>query len=167
VRLRSKLAQPHNFTFSYNGATKLLSDVPGGGPFIYYDDRYAVGVRANAVTLRDLLAANPALFTENLARDRSRDAGAVLDDDENVYAAYLQYQGAWGPWNVLVGARLEKTDATYRGVSQVFGIGGSRATDVFQDEAQHAGLHRPIPGQPACRRLLRRQEPVGHAPAVL
>ncbi|MDB5474738.1 MAG: TonB-dependent receptor [Phenylobacterium sp.] len=119
ARLRSKLVQPHNFTYAYTGPTKLLSDFPGGGPFTYYDDKYAVGVRASGADLRNFLAANPALFTEKLATDQARDAGAFLDDNEDVYAAYAQYQGGWGPWSLLAGARLEDTRATYRGLSQV------------------------------------------------
>lgn len=125
ARLRSKLVQPHNLSFSYTGSTKLLSDVAGGGPFIFYDDHYDVGVRASAVDLRNFLAANPSSFTENVAKDRSRDAGAYLNDDENIYAGYVQYQGAWGPVSALAGVRVEHTDATYRGLSQVTDAAGA------------------------------------------
>ncbi|WP_293902730.1 TonB-dependent receptor [Phenylobacterium sp.] len=125
VRLRSKQVQPHNFSFAYTGPAKLLSDFPGGGPFVFYDDNYAVGVRASGVDLRRFLDNNPALFTRKLARDQGRDAGAFLDDDEDVYAGYGQYQGAWGPWSLLAGVRVEATDATYRGLSQVKDAAGA------------------------------------------
>ncbi|MDB5448159.1 MAG: TonB-dependent receptor, partial [Phenylobacterium sp.] len=125
ARVRNKLVQPQNFTYSYTGPTKLLTDFAGGGPFVYYDNSYGVGVRASAVDLRDYLAANPSLFTENVALDQSRNAAAYLNDDENVYAAYLQYQGAWGPWSLLAGLRAENTHATYRGLSQVTDAAGA------------------------------------------
>jgi TonB-dependent receptor len=40
---------------------------------------------------------------------------ASINDNENVYAEYGQYESKWGPWGVLAGVRAEQTRATYRG----------------------------------------------------
>ena len=74
---------------------------------VYYQAHYNIG----QATIYNKLAALP----EGPQVDNPT---AFQDNDENVYAAYGQYSGTFGDLNVVGGLRVERTQATYRAISQ-------------------------------------------------
>jgi len=71
--------------------------------------------------VRDFFLANQGLFAQRTARDLGRNASGFFNDTENVYAGYGRYQGTFGKLNILAGARVEHTSATYRGITTTSG----------------------------------------------
>ena len=130
VRLRDKIDQPLNF--SYAAPATSLTQLQGPGPFNgFYGGRYAIGYSPDAGRLRSVFAGITP--TSNLARN----ASGFFNDTENVYAGYGQYQGSFGQFGILAGVRVERTEATYRGITTTGGTvftpssRTSRYTDVF------------------------------------
>lgn len=113
-RFRDKIDQPNNMTYTGVPATSL-SAVLGGGPYTnYYDGAYNVGYAPNINGVRAILAPLAQVVT---AANAQRNASGFLNDTENVYAGYAQYQGTFGKLGVLAGVRIENTDGTYRGTT--------------------------------------------------
>ena len=110
VRLRDKIDQPLNF--SYSAPATSLTQLVGPGPFNgFYGGRYAIGFSPDAGRLRTVFAGITP--TSNLTRN----ASGFFNDTENVYAGYAQYEGKFGALGVLAGVRIERTEATYRGIT--------------------------------------------------
>lgn len=79
---------------------------------VYYDNHYDIGPAIAPGAVRQL-AGNAALTT--YGDDVAADNSVNFDADENVYAAYGQYNGTFGKWGLLTGVRIEHTQGTYRG----------------------------------------------------
>ncbi|MGH8290988.1 MAG: TonB-dependent receptor [Steroidobacteraceae bacterium] len=94
-----------------NGTISLAPYVYGPSQ-TYYDGHYDIGPAISPTGVQQL-ADDPTLTT--YGDDAAADASLTTDDNENVYAAYGQYNGTFGKWGVLTGVRIEKTQATYRG----------------------------------------------------
>jgi TonB-dependent receptor len=112
ARIRTKTQDQTSYKFDINAAPPLpLTAAVSGSPVTYYDDHYTIPPLVNVVTVRNYYAANGALVSTD-------PVGNLLNsthDDENVYAAYGQYQFGYGPLGVIAGVRVENTRATYSG----------------------------------------------------
>ncbi len=117
LRFRDKTDSPINYS-TQAFPTTLLSQVLGGGPYTdFYDGRYSVGYRPSAAAIRSIYnAANPA---------GALNIGGFFNDTENIYAGYAQYDGTFGKLGVLVGVRVENTDTTLRGITQMTDADGN------------------------------------------
>lgn len=111
ARWRHKTHYEHDPFWNPNSAISLASYVQGPSQ-IYYAGHYDIGPTLNPGAIKQL-ANNPALTT--YGDDVAADASLNIDDNENIYAAYVQYNGTFGKWGVLTGVRIERTQATYRG----------------------------------------------------
>ncbi len=120
LRFRDKIDSPINYSTTAFPTT-LLSQVEGGGPYTgFYDNNYSVGYRPSAAAIRALYAAaNPA---------GALNLGGFFNDTENIYAGYAQYDGHFGKLGVLVGVRVENTDATLRGIGSTTDASGNTTT---------------------------------------
>jgi TonB-dependent receptor len=108
LRFRRKTAQVDGF--SVDGTGQSLAGLESGGPYTFYDGHYMIGNGLDGAALRGIYAAvNPP----------SDGAPPLFDDDEDVYAGFVQYKGTVGRLGVLAGVRVEHTRATYRGTAQV------------------------------------------------
>jgi TonB-dependent receptor len=110
ARFRHKIGESTSPQWTPNG-TILLSSYTYGPDQVYYGNRYNIGPAINLGAVADLYGSPLGTITD----DAAADASGNTDDTENVYAAYAQNQGRYGPWGWLVGARVESTHATYRG----------------------------------------------------
>jgi TonB-dependent receptor len=61
--------------------------------------------------VRDLFAANPDSFVQNLGNEYVNAAAGFSDSEEMISAAYAQARGAVGPVQVIAGVRVERTDS--------------------------------------------------------
>ncbi|MBV9724622.1 MAG: TonB-dependent receptor [Gammaproteobacteria bacterium] len=89
----------------------LLPPYTFGAPQVFYNGHYTIGPWINL----DQVAALYGSSLGTISTDPAADASTDTDDDENVYAAYGQYQGRHDGWGWLAGVRVESTHATYRG----------------------------------------------------
>jgi TonB-dependent receptor len=109
VRLREKTAQ--RFTEAYNiPKDVLLSSYSGPANTDFYDGHYTNGPFIDHHLIRVLAAGGGGATSKGLVEDPS----AFFDAKENIYAGYGQYTTEVGPWGVLAGVRVEKTEATYK-----------------------------------------------------
>ena len=134
VRLRDKIDQPNNLSYTGVPATSLAA-LRGPGPFTnYYDGTYNIGYAPDLYALRRVFAGLTPFTSPANAR---RNASGFFNDTENIYAGYAQYDGKFGRLGVLAGVRVENTDGTYRGTTitngSVFTPSSrkSRYTNVF------------------------------------
>ncbi|MGA0602401.1 TonB-dependent receptor [Caulobacter sp. KR2-114] len=108
VRERVRRAQAYAAGFTVD--TLSLAGFVGGPDTLYYKGAYNIGPAPDYAKLLTIpqtpLVADPSTF-EN--------------DNENVYAGYVQYSASFGALDVVGGVRAEATDGTYR------------ANDVDQD----------------------------------
>ncbi len=122
IRLRNKINVPTNIGYSGIPAVEPLTALQGQGPYVYYDNHYSIGYSPDALKIRQLIM-------QSLTAHSSLNDGGYFNDDENIYAGYVQYTGTWGKWGVLAGARLEKTDTTLRGISDVTDASGNTTSN--------------------------------------
>ena len=109
VRLREKSA--HHFDQAFTlPAGLLLSGFSGAANTDFYDEGYTNGPFIDRHKVRALVATGGAATTSGLSEDPS----AFFDAEENIYAGYGQYATERGPWGLLAGMRVEKTEATYK-----------------------------------------------------
>jgi TonB-dependent receptor len=97
-------------TWTPNGVI-LLPPFTWGPPQTYYKGRYTIGPWINLDQVANLYGGSDGTISDDPVADASTDT----DDNENVYAAYGQYQGRYDKWGWLAGVRVESTHATYRG----------------------------------------------------
>lgn len=101
VRERTRKAQAYASDYIDNGYT--LSQFAVGPDTLYYDGHYDIGPQANFRALQTLpqtaVTADPSTYE---------------DDNENVYAGYVQYGTSVGQFDLTGGVRVEGTSATYR-----------------------------------------------------
>lgn len=107
ARIRDKTVDPSTEAFS--GLPTLLLSQTSGPPNNFYDDHYSNGPYIDRYDIRALIAGGTL-----------KTAGEVFDptgfqrDDENLYAAYAQYDFHPLPkLGVLAGVRMERTEAVY------------------------------------------------------
>jgi TonB-dependent receptor len=89
----------------------LLPPFTYGPPQIFYNGRYNIGPWINLDQVANLYGGSNGTISD----DPVADASTNTDDNENVYAAYGQYDARYGDWGLLAGVRVESTHATYRG----------------------------------------------------
>jgi TonB-dependent receptor len=113
-----------------NAPALPLSSAIYGGNFAYYDGHYQMGPQIDTNTIRALYAA--AVAAGNITGDPIGNALADVHDKENVYALYGQYQFGYGPFGVVAGVRVEKTQAAYAGfASDASGSGASLGCPIL------------------------------------
>jgi TonB-dependent receptor len=96
------------------GSTPIsLGSYANGPDVLFYNNIYNVGPWMNNLGIR-ALPNSPLLANVNPNDVNLTAASAYEDDNENVYAQYVQFQDNFGPWEVLTGLRVEETRATYR-----------------------------------------------------
>lgn len=85
-----------------------LSQAAAGPSVTYYDGHYAMGplIEPNAISAA---FANGSGFTNDPVADAATAARSTYSVDENVYAAYGQYQTGFGKLGVFAGLRAEAT----------------------------------------------------------
>jgi TonB-dependent receptor len=114
LRQRHKISNSTSLSFDPTLLTALpnLANYTSGPPQIFYNGHYNIGPAISFSQIRALVAANPQAVSLS---DPAGDIAGSTIDDENVYAAYLQYEQRFGPAGVLLGVRVEHTDARYSG----------------------------------------------------
>lgn len=110
ARFRHKTYDSTSPVWTPNG-TILLSSYTYGPDQVYYGNRYNIGPAINLGAVAALYGTPLGTITD----DAAADASTNTNDNENVYAAYGQYQGRYDHWGWLAGVRVESTHATYRG----------------------------------------------------
>ena len=109
-RWRHKTSESTSPSWTPNGVI-LLPPFTFGPPQVFYNRNYTIGPWINL----DQVAALYGGPQGTISDDPAADASGNTDDNENVYAAYGQYQGRYDGWGWLAGVRVESTHATYRG----------------------------------------------------
>lgn len=108
--IRERVRQAQAYASGFTVSTLSLSDYVVGPNTIYYKGAYNLGPAPNYAKLLTIpqtpVVADPSTY-EN--------------DNENVFAGYVQYSTSFGALDVVGGVRVEATDGTYR------------ANDVDQD----------------------------------
>ncbi len=102
-RHKGENLQPHTYSFP----TLLLSQAGYGPNETYYAGQYQNGIDIAPGYLQSILPAPTQQPGDVLSADAQ-----YLDARENVYAAYLQYEMALGPFSMLGGVRVEETKDT-------------------------------------------------------
>lgn len=111
----------------------LLSAVarPVGPSETYYFGRYPVAPLANFGAVDSFVAANVPLAAS---------PGRDFRDQENVYAGYAMYTGAFGKLGVLTGARVERTDATYGNFLATTDAAGNSTTSFVTNRKRYTNV---------------------------
>ena len=127
ARLRKRTATASSAAFNNPGLS--YAAFSGATDRIYYNNHYDIGPSPNFAAL----AALPQGAQEV-------DPTAFEDDNENVYAGYVQYSASFGALEATGGVRVEDTEGTYRANIQDDNTGditpntAKRSyTDVFPD----------------------------------
>jgi TonB-dependent receptor len=128
ARIRTKTGDSTSYALTAVPNLALASAVYGGN-LGYYRNHYANGPQIDANALRAVYAA--ALAAGNVFSDPVANALNDVHDKEDVYAAYGQYQFAFGALGVIGGLRVEKTKATYGGFDDSGATPGSVSCPVL------------------------------------
>ncbi len=99
-----------------------LDTVSSGGPIGYYQSSYTLPPLADPTALRAFYNANIALQSSPSVADILL---STVDDKEDVYAAYGQYQWGYGKLGMIAGVRIEETRATYSAYKQDSSVGST------------------------------------------
>lgn len=127
VRLREKTA--HHFTQAFTlPKGLLLSALSGPAITDFYDGHYTNGPQIDRHRIEALAAGAGGV----VAGASTEDPSAFFDAEENIYAGYGQYTTEHGPWGLLAGVRVERTEATYK--NNVFNADG----DLIGPERRNA-----------------------------
>jgi TonB-dependent receptor len=110
ARIRHKTSTATSPVFTTNNVISL-APYTFGPPQIYYNNHYNIGPMINLDQVAQLANSNQGTISDDAAADASGNQAAY----ENVYAGYGEYEGRWGPWGLLAGARVESTHAKYLG----------------------------------------------------
>lgn len=114
LRLREKTQNDPIQT--YGGYPALSAGALAGDEHLStFGGAYDLGHPVGMESIRRLIDDHPALLRENAAADAITNAASRIDDNENIYSAWGQYEGHWGRLGILAGLRYEKTDGVYRG----------------------------------------------------
>ncbi|MDE2252367.1 MAG: TonB-dependent receptor, partial [Gammaproteobacteria bacterium] len=109
VRLRNKTGDATSYSVGNLPTLALPSAISGGNVGIY-NGRYQNGPNIDGSVLRAIYAASTSISSDPVATALNN-----VNDKEDVYAAYGQYQFGYGALGVVVGARVEVSKATYAG----------------------------------------------------
>ena len=115
ARMRHKTHQEIDEDFAPAGSNQiLLSNYVSGPDTIYYNGLYNIGPPFNEIAIRGL-PNSPLVQNVSVADGDPMSAQqAYEDDNENVYAEYGMLTATAGNFGLLVGLRVEETNATYR-----------------------------------------------------
>ena len=116
ARIRDKVATEYDESYDDLPALSLAN--ASGPAHTYYDGRYTNGPYINRYDIRSLIATSPnsgPVFNP----------GSYFNDDENIYAAYLQYTTELGKLGILTGVRVETTNTKNGGYVQATNPDGS------------------------------------------
>ncbi len=135
ARMRHKTHQEIDEDFAPAGSNQiLLSNYVSGPDTIYYNGLYNIGPPFNEIAIRGL-PNSPLVQNVSVADGDPMSAQqAYEDDNENVYAEYGMLTATAGNFGLLVGLRVEETNATYR----AFGF----STDI-NGNTTNLGVDRP------------------------
>jgi len=103
ARIRDKEVTPSAFSFAI--APLSLAAVSSSAVTDYYDNHYTNGPQIDTSAVRN--AANAGVVSGGV------DPSGILTAKEDIYAGYVQYETRRGPWGLLAGVRVERTDARY------------------------------------------------------
>jgi TonB-dependent receptor len=103
ARLRDKEVMPSAFRYAISPLT--LAAASSGANSDYYDSHYTNGPQIDTISVRN--AANAGVVSGGV------DQSGILQAKEDIYAGYGQYETRRGPWGLLAGVRVERTDARY------------------------------------------------------
>ena len=112
ARLRTRTSEAPTYFVGVVPDLPLTAAVYGNS-INFYQGHYANGPQIDAATLRAAYAT--AVAAGNIVTDPVANALNDVNDKENVYAAYGQYQFGFGALGIIAGLRLERTQATYGG----------------------------------------------------
>ena len=104
ARIRDKVATEYDE--SYGDLPDLTLQGISGPANTYYDGHYTNGPYIDRYAVRNLIATLP-------NGGPTFNYGSYFNDDENIYAGYVQYTTEIGPLGVLAGVRVEDTNARY------------------------------------------------------
>jgi TonB-dependent receptor len=114
ARLREKTGDQPSYELTLPATPYLMSAAAAGNPITYYRSNYAIPPLVDPGTMLAFWNANSAgVTTDPIGNQLS-----VVNDKENVYAAYGQYQFGFGKLGVVAGVRVENTRATYSAYEQ-------------------------------------------------
>lgn len=119
VRLRSNLHQWSPYTSTGVPAVNLAG-VLAGPPIYYYQDHYANGPNVSISAMRQLFDNGAgAGFATSAAANQFAGGAIWTNNEEDVYAGYVQQQLTFGKLGILAGLRVESTQANYQGNTSV------------------------------------------------
>ncbi|UAK23933.1 TonB-dependent receptor [Sphingomonas nostoxanthinifaciens] len=102
--------------YTYSGVPSTTGASLGSTEnFTIFDGAYNLGSMTSTGGINQLITGGA--LTENMAADATSLRQAYLNDDENIYNGYVQYDGKIGKFGFLTGVRFEKTEGTYRGTA--------------------------------------------------
>lgn len=119
ARLRDKTGDQSSYgigvgSSAADAARILLSTVTGSTPVSYYGGQYQIPPLASAGALVNYYNQNIALQSTDPVANQFNS----VNDKEDVYAVYGQYQFGWGKAGVVAGVRVEETRAVYAAYKQ-------------------------------------------------
>ncbi|HLW25065.1 MAG TPA: TonB-dependent receptor [Steroidobacteraceae bacterium] len=122
----------------------LLSNYVGGPDELFYHNIYNVMPAVNLLNVR-ALQNSPSLANVNVNDVELIATPASINDNENVYAEYGEYESKWGRWGLLTGLRVEETHATYRGFE--INSGTNTLTGEIIDHASYNNFFPTLQGR--------------------
>ncbi len=119
ARLRTKSGEASSYaipvgTGADSAGSISLASVATGSPVSYYGGHYGITPLASQGALLDYYQQNIGLQTTDPVANQFNS----VNDKEDVYAAYGQYQFGFGKLGVVAGLRVEETRATYSAYRQ-------------------------------------------------
>ena len=105
ARLRDKTVNPIAFS-GIKPTGQLLSTVSAGLSGYYYNGWFPNGNSISRDVIRSIIGAESGVTS-------ATNQGGYFTAQENVYAGYGMYTANLGPWGLLAGARIEKTQGKY------------------------------------------------------
>lgn len=115
LRDRTVMQTPNSYAVPGNGLTLPLASAEASGPITYYNGAYNNGPNVSISTVLGQIGPQYAYYAPG---DILSAQSAYLGAQENVYAAYGQYEFGWSRWTLLAGARVEATRASYESIGQ-------------------------------------------------
>ncbi|WP_323991610.1 TonB-dependent receptor [Nguyenibacter sp. L1] len=104
--------------YTYGGVPSANAGAwAGNQTYTLFNGMYNLGTPPGTQYVRQILSNPYPGLRENVAADAITTRQSFIDDNENIYNLYLQYQATWRRFGVLAGVRYEKTDGVYRGIA--------------------------------------------------
>ncbi|WP_323990095.1 TonB-dependent receptor [Nguyenibacter sp. L1] len=107
-------------TYSYSNLPGVTAGQwAGSNNWTFFDGLYNIGYPVGTQQIRQAINWPSYPIVRNTAADLIKQKQAYINDNENVYNLYLQYQATWRRFGILTGFRFEKTDGVYRGTQTI------------------------------------------------